>query len=212
MSLASDIKLGGKFTPAPAGNHLAVCYKLIDLGTQYNDRYNTSRRQVFIGWELPNELVEVDGKQRPAAVGKFYTNVIAEKSNLKNDLESWRGQAFTKDQGTSFDLTAILGKPCMLNIIHVPKQDGNIKAVVSSIARVPKEVPNPEPVNDPIVFTLENFDQEVFNNLGKGLQETIMRSEEYRAKYSEKAPHDPNGMDKLYKSDPMSQVDEGPDW
>ena len=58
---ASDT--GEMFEQAPAGNHVARCIALIDLGTQHDEYQGRSRlrNQVLIRWELSNELM-TDGK------------------------------------------------------------------------------------------------------------------------------------------------------
>ena len=54
---------GGDFAPAPAGNHIGRCIKVIDLGTQHSEYQGkpTVRNQVFIQWELCEEKMD-DGK------------------------------------------------------------------------------------------------------------------------------------------------------
>ena len=45
-----------QFELPPAGTHLATCLRVVDVGTQ-NGQYGL-RRQIIIGWELPDELTE----------------------------------------------------------------------------------------------------------------------------------------------------------
>ena len=53
---------GGDFKPAPAGSHLARCYRIIDLGTQKVVWKGTEKamKKIIIGWELHGE--DADGK------------------------------------------------------------------------------------------------------------------------------------------------------
>lgn len=171
---------GGDFEPAPIGNHIARCVKVIDLGTQKGEYQGTPliRRQVTIAWELPGELMtEGAGKGKPFLVSKTYTASLSEKATLRKHLESWRGRAFTADELKGFDSKNILMKPCMLSILHTEKG----KAQVSGVAAVPKGLEVPAQVNKSVYFSLEpdEFSLEVYESLGKWHKETIAQSPEF---------------------------------
>src|SRR5664280_2358069 len=116
----------------PAGTHVARCYGVIDLGTQYSEKFGNSSRKIQIQWELPNELMD-DG--RPLAISKRYTLSVNEKANLRKDLESWLGRGITmEEEKNGFALGSMLGAPCLLSIIHADssgKVYANIAAVMS---------------------------------------------------------------------------------
>jgi hypothetical protein len=46
-------------------------------------------------------------------ISKEFTLSMHEKSTLRQFLESWRGKAFTEKEALSFDVTALIGKPCL---------------------------------------------------------------------------------------------------
>lgn len=168
---------GEHFEQAPTGNHIARCIRLIDIGTQRGEYQGkpTVRNQVLVTWELCNEMME-DGK--PFSVSRFYTNSLNEKANLRADLESWRGRAFSPEELVKFDLQSILGKPCMLNVVRSEKD----KAVVASIAAMPKGTTAPECVNRPFAFWLDEWSDEVFDGLPDGIKRLIAASDEYKAR------------------------------
>lgn len=87
-----------EFELAPAGTHIAVCYRVIDLGTQETTFKGEVKHQhkILISWEIPDEKMK-DG--RPFTIGKRYTWSMSEKANLRNDLESWRGKFTAADFG-----------------------------------------------------------------------------------------------------------------
>jgi len=169
------------FEQPPVGAHIARCVKLIDLGTQENEYQGkvTHPRQVMITWELPNALME-DGefKGKPFAVSKFYTQSLSEKANLRKDLMNWRGRDFTEEELAGFDAKNILGKPCMVSITLTDKG----KARVSSVMAIPKGMNCPDQINPSVIFSLEmeEFKQDIFDSLGKGLKEIIERSPEFK--------------------------------
>ena len=167
----------------PAGTHLARCYQIVDLGTQYNKFYDNYRHQVFINFELPDNVVKYTDNEgehhtRTHTIGKFYTMSLGEKANLRNDLEGWRGQAFTLEELDGFDPKKVLGKAALLNIVHV-NNDERTKAKISSISKPMEGMECKPSVNEPLFFALDEFSQESFDALPKGLQDIIMKSQEW---------------------------------
>lgn len=168
---------GGNYAPAPAGAHIARCYQIIDLGTQTSNfkGETKSTHQILISWELPAEKME-DGK--PFTISNRYSASLHEKSKLRALLESWRGRKFNPTELSGFDLENILGKPCMLNIVHVEKNEKTY-ANIASVMQVPGGMVVPPQVNASNFFSLESFDVEAFSALSDRLQEIIKLSPEY---------------------------------
>lgn len=174
---------GGTFENCPAGNHIAVCTRVIDLGTQriVFDKEVKHQRKIYVGWEIPDELME-DG--RPFMVGKRYTYSSHEKATLRQHLEAWRNRKFEpKDFGENgFHIKKILGVGCMIQVVHT-ERDGKHYANVQSVGSLPKGVANPEPAGDVIFFSLEEdeIDLNLLDTLSERMQETIRESPEYQA-------------------------------
>lgn len=168
----------GDFELAPEGTHLARCWRVVDLGTQYSERWGKSKPQVLINWELSDEHMS-DG--RPFNVGKKYTASLSEKSNLRKDLEAWRGRKFTDEELEGFDISKLLGACCYLGVTH-NETNGKTYANVSSVMALPKGASKPDPSNEPVLFDIDNWDEAVFQSLSEGLQNLIRQSEEYKAK------------------------------
>lgn len=181
--MALTAKAGGNIDPCPAGNHIARCISVIDLGTQTTE-YNGETRhahQVRIIWELPLEqkvFKEEKGKQ-PYIISRTYTLSLGKKATLRADLVSWRGKEFTEDELRGFNLENILGAYCMLNIVH--KQERNdTYANVSSVASIPKGMSKPEGINPTTFFSLEEYDDNVFQSLPDKTKEKIQKSPEFQ--------------------------------
>jgi len=172
---------GGDFTPPPAGTHLAVCYRLIDLGTQLQEYQGQTKtqRKIMLSWELSEERMD-DGK--PFMVSQRYTYSSHEKSTLRQHLEAWRGARFKdSDFGVGgFDIRNILGKGCLLSIIHTEK-DGKTYANISSLSKLPKGMTAPSPENEIVYLSLEpgEFKREVFEALSEGVKNIIRKSPEF---------------------------------
>jgi len=173
MGLLATAPEGGDFELAPEGNHLAVCYMVCDLG--YHEKewqgVTNSKRQVRLAFELSGAAME-DGQ--PFSVSQNYTLSLSPKANLTRDLQSWRGKQFTDEELQGFDLFNVLGKPCLVNVIHNKSQDGQkTYANIASIAALPKGMAVPETANSLVRFSLDEFDQNVFNSLPDWLQKKI---------------------------------------
>jgi hypothetical protein len=168
---------GGDFQQAPVGTHVARCIRLIDLGTQEGEYQGkkTMRNQVLVMWELCNEMMEIEGQQKPFIVSKFYTNSLSEKANLRHDLIQWRGRDFTPEELGKFDLQSILGAPCMISIVANDKG----KHKVGGVMKMPKGTPAPEAMNPLFAFWLDEFNQASFDGLSDGIKKIIQRSPEY---------------------------------
>jgi hypothetical protein len=145
MALTYKTNAGaGDFTPVPAGSHIAVCDIVADIGLQPGSQlFPKPKQQVYIRFQIPNERVEFekDGKKQegPAVIGKTYTASMNEKATLRHHLESWRGKQFSDEQAEAFDVSAILGKPCMLTVMQTQK-DGKTYANIAGIGPLPKGI------------------------------------------------------------------------
>lgn len=182
----------GNFEQAPIGSHVARCIKVIDIGTQKGEYQGqvSIKRQVIIGWELPTELMETgEYAGKPFTVSKFYTASLNEKANLRKDLANWRGRDFTEEELLGFESKNILGKPCMLSIIHNEKS----KARVAGIMAIPKGIVVPEQVNPSVYFSLDQFDAVVFSSLSDGYKKLIQASPEYQHIQSPQSQSDSGG-------------------
>ncbi|GAB2540117.1 phage replication initiation protein, NGO0469 family [Rufibacter soli] len=173
------------YTPVEAGNYMARCYSMVHIGTRLENIQGTEKElnKVRLSFELPTETKEFkegEGEQ-PYIVSKEYTLSMHEKSSLRKDLESWRGQVFTEAEAKSFDITKLLGVPCMLNIIHKQSKAGNPYAVISSISKMPKGFTCPDQINDSFEFSVAEFDMAKFATLPEFLQDAVKESKEYKA-------------------------------
>lgn len=189
MGFVASDNGGGDFKKVPQGVHMARCYSLVDLGTQLvrSQHGDKQLHKIRIAWELFGEddngaalTAERDGKVMPMTISKSYTLSLNEKANLRKDLESWRGRAFTDEEATGFDISKLLNAYCMINVTH-SETNGKSYANVASITPIPSALKNakPDPVHELVVFDLDNADWEVFAKFHEKLQEAIKTSPEF---------------------------------
>lgn len=168
------------FELPPAGTHLAICYRVLDLGTQPGGQYGPQHK-IMIAWELPDEAME-DG--RPFSVTGWYTWTMGEKSNLRKMLQGWRGKPFDASDfkgPNRFDIKNILGKPCLITIVHNDVGEKTY-ANVNTVSGLVKGQKAPPPINPLQYFWLsqDRFDGELLAKLPDGLKTKIMASPEYK--------------------------------
>jgi hypothetical protein len=174
---ASDSGGGKDFDPVPEGSHLAVCDMFVDLGIQESN-YNGEIKQqhkIYLRWQIPSLRLkyEKDGVEHegPMAIGSKFTLSLHEKASLRKILQSWRGRAFTPEELKKFDVTTILGKPCLITVTHSPKDGGGVYANVGAVARLPQGIPEPTLEGEALIYDADN--RGTFEKLRPWLQDAI---------------------------------------
>lgn len=177
MSLTVKATGNGDFEMTPEGTYVGRCIKVIDMGTQTTTgQYGTKQqKKIMIQWELLDDEVKMqDGK--PFATAKFYTASLHEKSQLRKDLEAWRGKKFTDEELEGFDLNNVLGTYCMMQVVH--SADGNyanVNAIMSFKGEKPKGI-------SPLVkFDIENPDMTVFDTFSDKMKLKLQATPEWEA-------------------------------
>lgn len=187
----------------PAGNHVARCYGMIHIGTVTEKNAMgelQTLNKVLIDWELPLEKAvfnEEKGEQ-PFVFSKDFTLSMNEKANLRKLISSWRGKALSDSEANDFDITKLVGKECMLNIVHKASKDGTkTYANLAGVTPLPKGLECPKQINPTRVLDYDNWNQEVFLSLPEWLASKISSSKEYNEKFSFNAPSELPKLDKV---------------
>ena len=176
---------GSNFSMLAEGSYAAVCYMLVDIGLQRNERYGNSSRKVVIGWEIADEYVEIDGEQKPRVFSARYTASLNEKAILRRDLAAWRGRDFTEAELSEFNLRNIVGAPCLIQIIHKEGSNGKVYANLASIMKLPKGMAAPKLTLDTIVYDIDDNDPADVAKLPEWLANQVKASESYQQRLRE---------------------------
>lgn len=190
MSLNVSEKGGSNRPLTPAGTHIARCIKLIDLGTQHDTYLGQPKilQKIRVYWELPEELAIFNDEkgEEPYTISNEYTASLGEKAHLRHHLEAWRGRKFTADELKGFDLKSIVGKPCMITVVHQTSKDGTkVYDKVTAVTALPKDQKTKKPmdvtaqINPTVIYDIEDGENEVFKGLPEFIQNTIRASEEF---------------------------------
>jgi len=173
----------------PSGTHIGRCYSMIDIGTvewewQGETKYT---HKVRLSFELPHEMRDFGGEQKPMVISKEYTLSLHEKSNLRRDLEGWRGKSFSNQELSGFELTDVLGSSCNISVIHKTSKSGNEFAQIGSISGISKGTECPEQFNESFIFNYEdNFNEEWLEQQPEWIQDQIKNTDEYKNKMNQK--------------------------
>lgn len=169
-----------------AGMYVARCYQMLEIGTNEENFMGDTKRlcKVRIGWELPElqKVFKEENGLQPHVISKEYTLSMNEKANLRKDLESWRGKKWTDEEANDFDITKLIGAPCLLNITHkASKKDATVfYEEISSITPLMKGQVCPPAVNKPMILSYDDWNEELFNSLPDFIKNKIISSEEYQ--------------------------------
>ena len=182
MGLMAKDTGNGDFELIEEGVHLAVCYGIIDLGHQHNEKFDNFQHKVLIQWELPSVRidVEVDGVKvnKPKAISRRFTLSLSEKSHLRPFLESWRGKKFSGKELFGFDIKNVLGANCQLQVLHQEYNDktyANVHTVIPVLQGSDKIIPE-----NPLVFySMEDSELNYPETLPEWIRNIIMKSREY---------------------------------
>jgi hypothetical protein len=187
MSIIAEKPEGGNFIQIEPGTYVARCYSMIEIGTipiEYNGEMK-KQKKVSVTWELPTEtaIFHEEKGPEPFVVSKTYTLSMHEKASLRKDLESWGGKGYTNKEAERFDITKLLGQPCILSIIHQPGKTDPSKnyVMISSISKLMKGQECPPQINPTRILSYDEFNWEVFDRLSDYMKDKIRLSDEFKA-------------------------------
>jgi hypothetical protein len=169
-----------RVNPEP-GVHVARLIQIIDWGSQV-DKFSgdEGRAKVELVWELPQSLhvFNEDKGEQPLIVSRKYGNTLGRGSALKKDIESMLGHAIDKE----FEFDGLLGELCQINLSV--ENDGEYEnVVIQSLMPLGKDLSKkkfPE-FNEQFVFDLDNFNQDLWDQLPEWKQKKIEATPEYAA-------------------------------
>lgn len=172
-----------KWEPVEAGTHLARCVRMVHIGTvmeSYGNEPAKPKNKVFLTWEFPTMLIEggeYDGK--PRVISKEYTLSLHPKTTLCKHLVAWRGKSFSPKEAEAFDITKLLGIPCMITVVHNEVGD-KVYANIGSISGLPKGLEAPAQVLETIAVNATNIDEHE-DSIPSYIVEKLKTSTEFQA-------------------------------
>ncbi len=168
----------------PEGSYAARVYSIVQIGNVPNtfpgSEYPTVPK-LRITWEL-DETREFDGEQKPLVIGAKYTISLGEKSNLRPIVEGILGKLDEEDI-ENFDMKSLMGKTCMVSVLHKTSKTGKEYALVASTAALPKKMTAPEPFNPQVYLDYhEGWDDAVYEKLPQFIKDDMATSTEMQSR------------------------------
>lgn len=192
MATIATKKQGASFDPIPEGAYPARIYSFIHLGTVPGFQ-GQLQNKVRLTFEFPTEMKvfkEENGEQ-PMVLSQEYTLSTHEKSQLRKVIDACDPKALKTlgDDGLvdAYDAEQLVGKACLVTVIHKDGKDGAVFANIGSCTVIPKGMECPAQINESKVLSYDNFNQEVFDSLPAFIQDKMKSSLEYK-----KMTEDPN--------------------
>lgn len=177
------MKLKDKVKPAvpplEPGVYMAVCVVVADLGDQYSEKYKKSSRKVVFSFDIPSEIIEIDGEQKPRQLSKRCTFSVSKKGTLNKMLNAWMNANMSEQELGELDLFSLIGRGCQIRV--TVSEDGahnNIEDVMA----LPKGMPAPQSDTAPITYDIDEdgFTGEKWGALPAWMREAIEKSDQYQ--------------------------------
>lgn len=187
LNLNSQKKGGGgvQQNVIEVGTVPARLVRVIDLGMQNRDAYEGQEKPPAHMVDFTYELLDVfmvdkDGNEdenKPRWISESFP-IHHPSADLAKSTK--RAKALDPNNDFGYDLTRMVGAPCMITIGHKQskgKTYANIIGVSPMRAKDAEKAPGLK--NDPVVFTLDEPDMEVFNKFPDWLKEKIQNNLEF---------------------------------
>ncbi len=183
-----------EFEIVKAGSHVGIAYSLIMLGTHEEEWEGTEKKSIkmFLSFELPNlrKVFKEGEPEKPMSISTYVNLSMYSQSKLRGWIHNIIGVTLTDKEADSFDVMQILGKPCLLNVIHkLSKKSGKMKTNIEGVAQMIEGMPVPVQFNpNRVVNLFENlggkWDEEVYKGLPEFIRKDIDASLERNKKPS----------------------------
>lgn len=201
---------GGAGQTVPAGTHVARCYQIIHIGTIV-DTYQGEEKlvnKVRIVFELPLETADFGKGEQPFSIGRDFTLSMHEKSGLRAFVQGWLGKAMSDAEANKFDIATLLGKECMLNVMHRTANTGRTYADIKGASPLVKGMSCPPLVNSAFLLDYDSEDFDLrFKMLPEWLQNKVSSSKEFSDRLDKAADQMNKAKQMLEKSGLVSTDD-----
>lgn len=117
-----------EFPLCPDGLHACILVDAVDLGKQESPWGAKHKLSLVFETQLKDE------DEQPYILVKRYTWSLHEKSNLRKDLERFRGHKLeVSELKEGVDLEAYIGMSCNILVVHNEVEDGKVYANIESV-------------------------------------------------------------------------------
>jgi hypothetical protein len=168
--------------PIPKGTYQAVCYGVVDIGTQYSQIFDNESHKFIVLWEIPKLRLKFkdrngNDKNVVRTISKTYSLSIGKKSNFRADLISWFGQ----EPEDNYDPRSLIEQNCLLTIAHkISQATQKIRANIGGIAGLMDGMAILKPENSVLSYIIEENGLDIIPaNIPTWIVDEIKKSKEY---------------------------------
>lgn len=175
------------------GSYPARVVRILDLGLQAGQEFEGRMKPNAHKVDFTYELLDCFMKDKDGNFDESKPRWISEDFPLHRpdaDLakSTKRAKAIDPSNSCDYDLTKMLGMPCMVTVGHkVSKGKTYDKVLDVAPMRASQAASAPALKNEPILFLLDNPDMEVFNKLPPFMQDRIKGNLEFKGSKLEAA-------------------------
>lgn len=167
-----------------AGSHDVMLMRVVDLGTQPGSgKYPAPKRKLQLTYEVLDQTVDIGGQQKPMWI---YDNIApvyvseSKQTNYHKLLNTLFGRELSFDEAKVAKFEDILGTIYTANIVHNWQWE-NIGSIAKASKVSQEHYKNYQSPNEMFVFSLDEFDKEVFEKIWEKTRSKIMESPEYES-------------------------------
>ena len=195
--MKAPVKESKNIDPVPEDTHHSICIAVYDLGTSYHEGYvyqdkkipGGDRRDCVLIFEIPKQRFKFRKDDEefdlPRTIPKKYNFSMSQNANLRRDMQTWRGRAFTDLEAADFEFRALLGANALLGIIHKSSKSQPDKkfAEIASITKLVEGMEKKRPETPVSFFCFDDSDANEFpNEMPEWVEKIIKESHEWAAK------------------------------
>lgn len=181
----------------PTGNHVAILYKIVNIGTietGFENEDGTPKKQpkIRLYFELSNEMKTYEDKEGQEVTVPFAISLETTLSMYKGSLtaklrsitEAILGFTLNDDDAGLYDVESLLGKACMVQVNHEKSKDGEKTfAKVANVSSLPKGMEVPKQFNEKEVLDVNVMTQEAIGQLPDFIRSKMEGSDEYKERF-----------------------------
>lgn len=153
----------------PEGLYPARLARIVEEGVQ-EDQFG-SKERVSFAFTIPSLEIEIKGEKKQRMFMPFSFNKTTNKDSTVAKAVRALGGVTWED---------IIGKPCMIEIIHEAKKSGGKREKLNSVVRPVAGMDVPEPDCDVYIFDFDNPSKDVWEKLSEFRQKRIKEAVNYQ--------------------------------
>jgi len=195
MSTYAPVSQKKDYPVVSSGTHVATVYKFMNLGTRFQEyqgvlkeypdtlitlTFETDEEHEFT---YKNEDGTEDKVMKPLVISKEFTLSMGVKSNLRPFVEGIIGTKLTDEEAGAFDLEDLLGRACLITVVHKTSAKGSVYANITGASPLMKNMQAPVLVNQTVIFDVNTATKEEIDALPKFLQDKVIISDEYKKRF-----------------------------